>query len=106
MEEGVLPETQSVPRTLSSAIVQAQQDGSAAMSKLADLLGDLSKSFPETSHMVPFAHHSPNTNFTSHLAQAVEIVCHSPGLSGEQILDMVDFSRILKTKPVRSRMLP
>ncbi|KAG1719076.1 hypothetical protein EDD22DRAFT_1021288 [Suillus occidentalis] len=91
-EEGVLPlpETQSVPCTL-SAIVQAQQEGSAAMSKLTDLVGDLSKSFAETSNMVPFAQHSPNTNFTSHLTQAVEIVCHNLGLSGEQILNMVDF---------------
>ncbi|KIK34902.1 hypothetical protein CY34DRAFT_812574 [Suillus luteus UH-Slu-Lm8-n1] len=91
-DEGVLPlpETQSVPRTL-SAIVQAQQEGSAVMSKLTDLVGDLSKSFAETSHMVPFAQHSPNTNFTSHLAQAVEIVCNSPGLSEKQIIDMVDF---------------
>lgn len=50
---GVSPENQSVPR-IPSAIVQAQQEGSAAMSKLADLVGDLSKSFAETSHMVPF----------------------------------------------------
>jgi hypothetical protein len=91
-DEGVLPspETQSVPRTL-SAIVQAQQEESAAMSKLTDLVGDLSKSFAETSHMVPFTQHSPNTNFTSHLAQAVEIICHNQVLSAEQILYMVDF---------------
>lgn len=87
MKKGESPENQSVPRT-PSALVQAQQEGSAAMSKLADLVGDLSKSFAETSHMVPFAQHSPNTNTASHL---VDIVCHDLGLSADDILDMVAF---------------
>ncbi|KAG2335651.1 hypothetical protein BDR05DRAFT_1006591 [Suillus weaverae] len=77
-----------------SASVQAQQEGSAVMTKLVDVVGDLSKKFAETAHMAPFPHSSPNSNPASHLAQAIDIVRHDPGLSAENILDMVDhFSR-------------
>ncbi|KAG2340508.1 hypothetical protein BDR05DRAFT_950399 [Suillus weaverae] len=51
---------------------------------------DLSKKFAETAHMAPFPHSSPNSNPASHLAQAIDIVRHDPGLSAEDILDMVN----------------
>ncbi|KAG1777154.1 hypothetical protein EV702DRAFT_1197470 [Suillus placidus] len=86
---GASDTSQKKPRT-PSASVQAQQEGSAAMTKLVDVIGDLSKKFAETTHMAPFPHSSPNSNPASHLAQAIDIIHHDPGLSAEDILDMVE----------------
>ncbi|KAG2112796.1 hypothetical protein BD769DRAFT_1391804 [Suillus cothurnatus] len=73
-----------------SASVQAQQEGSATMTKLVNFIGDLSKKIIEAPQMPPFTHILPNSNPTSHLVQAIDIIHHDPALSVEDILDMVD----------------
>jgi hypothetical protein len=50
----------------------------------------LSKKIIKAPQMPPFTHILPNSNPTSHLAQAIDIVRHDPALSAEDILDMVD----------------
>jgi len=60
------------------------------MTKLINFVGDLSKKIIKAPQMPPFIHILPNSNPTSHLAQAIDIVHHDPALSVEDILYMVD----------------
>ncbi|KAG1739056.1 hypothetical protein EDB19DRAFT_1829006 [Suillus lakei] len=73
----------------------AQQEGSAAMTMLVSVVGDLSRSFAEsTNASVPFALHPHLPNQQGplpHLTQAINIIHQTPGLTMDDILDMVDF---------------
>jgi hypothetical protein len=60
------------------------------MTKLIDFVGDLSKKITEAPQIPQFTHILPNSNPASHLVQAIDIICHNPALSVEDILDMVD----------------
>ncbi|KAG2355717.1 hypothetical protein BDR07DRAFT_1492866 [Suillus spraguei] len=77
-----------------STSVQAQQEGSAAMSKLAGYVGDISKSMTETTALPPsFALliSSQSQCPPSALAQATDIVHQLPDLSQNNKLDFLDY---------------
>ncbi|KIK35761.1 hypothetical protein CY34DRAFT_16830 [Suillus luteus UH-Slu-Lm8-n1] len=83
-------ETSQKKRRTPSASVQAQQEGSAAMTMLAGIVGDLSKTLAQPIDTPP-PHLAHQQGPAPHVTQAIDIVRQTPNLTMDDILDMTNF---------------